>query len=345
MKFRNSSRLAAAIGLAASMCLSGSQAPASEPAAVKPVSLPGGAAGIGFDDLRFAPSLGVVLVPAGRSGFLDLVDPAGGTVTSISGFSEAATYGGGHGQGVTSADEGAGLLFATDRTSGDLVVLDSKSRKIVSRTRLGGPPDYVRYVPATRELWVTSPDKDRIEVFRLGSEAAPKAVSVGFIAVKGGPESLVIDSKRVRAYAHLWEGETVAIDIAGRKIAATWKNGCKGSRGIALDEARGLLFAGCAEGKATVLSVTDGHQVSSASSGDGVDIIDYDPASRRLYLPGGKSANMAIFDVSPEGMLSLRRVVPTAEGGHCVAAAPNGTAYVCDPKKGRLLAFREGPGR
>ena len=74
--------------------------------------------------------------------------------------------------------------------------------------------------------------------------------------------------------------------------------------------------------------------------GDGVDIIDYDAGSRRLFLPGGKSATMAIFDVSADGKLSLLRTVPTAEGSHCVAAAPKGTAFVCDPKKGRLLVFR-----
>ena len=37
--------------------------------------LPGGESGIGFDDMGFAPSIHKVLVPAGRSGNLDLIDP------------------------------------------------------------------------------------------------------------------------------------------------------------------------------------------------------------------------------------------------------------------------------
>ena len=40
------------------------------------IEIPGGSAGIGFDDLRFAPASGRVLVPAGRTGVLALVDPA-----------------------------------------------------------------------------------------------------------------------------------------------------------------------------------------------------------------------------------------------------------------------------
>src|ERR1019366_399675 len=43
--------------------------------AISPVPLPGGAPGIGFDDLRYAPVLGQILAPGGRTGNLDLVDP------------------------------------------------------------------------------------------------------------------------------------------------------------------------------------------------------------------------------------------------------------------------------
>ncbi len=72
--------------------------------------LPGGKSGIGFDDMGFAPSLHKVLVPAGRSGNLDLIDPDTKQVTAIGGFSSRTSFGGGHGEGVTSADEGRGLL-------------------------------------------------------------------------------------------------------------------------------------------------------------------------------------------------------------------------------------------
>jgi hypothetical protein len=93
-----------------------------------------------------------------------------------------------------------------------------------------------------------------------------------FIAVSGGPESLVIDKTHERAYTHLWVGKTVAIDTRRHTIVATWANGCTDSRGIALDEKRGFLFAGCSEGKAVVLDVNhDGQQLSSLTYGSGVD--------------------------------------------------------------------------
>ena len=135
---------------------------------------------------------------------------------------------------------------------------------------------------------------------------------------------------------------TVSANCAAvRAVTATWENGCTGSRGIALDGPGRFLFAGCAEGKAVVLDTRSGKTVSSLAAGDGVDIIDYDPTLSHLYVPGGKSATMAVMGVSREGQLSLLGTLPTAAGAHCVAAA-KGTVFVCDPTKGRLLVFRDG---
>src|SRR5215471_1346127 len=322
-------------GLAASFLLAAGVAAAqthsgSAPTA-KPVEIPGGAPGIGFDDLGFARSLGKILAPAGRAGGLALVDPEGGRVAVIPGFSAKKDYGGGHDDGVTSADEGKGWIFATDRTALLLDVVDPRAGKIVSSTKLASGPDYVRFVEQTGELWVTEPDKERVEIFRLSDAKPPVPAHEAFVAVTGGPESLVVDPKAGRAYTHLWQGKTAVLDVKARRVVATWANGCKGSRGIALDPARGYLFAGCAEGKAVVLEAATGKEVSSLSSGSGVDIIDYDAKVSHLYLPGGRSATMAVLAVSAEGKLSLLGEVDTAEGSHCVATDGNRNVFVCDP--------------
>jgi hypothetical protein len=39
-------------------------------------------------------------------------------------------------------------------------------------------------------------------------------------------------------------------------------------------EDHGFLLVGCTEGKAVVMNAADGRQLSSATAGDGVDIID-----------------------------------------------------------------------
>jgi hypothetical protein len=306
------------------------------------IVVPAGEGGIGFDDLQYSALLGRVLVPAGRTGSLALIEPGTGRVTTIGGFSSQSAFGGGHGEGITSVSEGRSLLFVTDRTSRELDVLDPKTRKIVARAKLASSPDYVRFVEPTGEIWVTEPDKDRIEVFRLPAGASPKPEHVSFISVPGGPESLVVDGARKRAYSNLWTGTTVAADLESHAVAERWKNGCRDSRGIALDASRGFLFVGCAEGTAAVLDlVHGGRELGRARSGSGVDIIDYDSRIGHLYFPGAKSATMAVFGVAASGTLSLLGEFPTAESAHCVVSDQHGTAYVCDPKRGRLLAIHD----
>jgi DNA-binding beta-propeller fold protein YncE len=312
------------------------------PEIAKPTSLamPDGAAGIGFDDLGFSPTLHRVLAPGGRSGKLDLVDPKTQTIQSVSGFStDADKFGGGHGEGTTSADVGGGQIFASDRSRGEVAVVDPKTMKITSSTKLAGGPDYVRWIEPTSEVWVTEPNKKQIEVFTLDKG---KLVHKSAIAIAGGPESLVVDATRGRAYTHTWEDATVAIDLAKHAEVTRWKNGCKGSRGIALDEKRALLFVGCDEGKATVLDLAhDGKLLGSATTGKGVDIIAYNAALAHLYVPGGDSASLTILGVGKDGKLSVLGSIATAEDSHCVAADDAAHAYVCDPKHGALLVVTD----
>jgi len=306
------------------------------------VALPDGSGGVGFDDLRYDATLGQLLVPAGRTGNVDLVDPSTQVVTPITGFSAQPRFNGGHDDGPTSADAGHGLIFVADRTTRRLNVIDPATRAIVASAMLASSPDYVRYVAPTGELWVTEPDQEQIEVFTLSDAQKPVPARAGVIVVKGGPESLVIDPQRQRAYTHLWDGATVAIDLKNRTLVAQWPNGCGGSRGIALDSAHGWLFAGCAEGKAVVLDVDhDGRQLASLAVGAGVDVIDYNPTLAHLYLPGSTSASMAIVGVSATGALSLLGTATTAAGAHCVAADNQHHAWVCDPNHGQLLRITD----
>jgi DNA-binding beta-propeller fold protein YncE len=299
--------------------------------------LPGGEGGIGFDDLRFSQELGKLLVPAGRSGRLDLVDPRTRAIVEISGFSSSREGARGHSQGTTSADFGDGRIFASDRSEQSLVVIDPATRRINARIKLGGAPDYVRWVAPIREVWVSEPGSKRIETFRL---TGPGLVPAGNIEVADGPESLEIDPPRNRVYSNTWHDKTIAIDLGSRAIAAQWSNGCRGARGLAVDTARGFAFVGCTEGKAVVLDAAhDGKVLGTAKAGKGVDIIAFSAKVSHLYVPGGDAANLTVLEVSDAGGLKVLGTVAAADDAHCVAADADGNVYVCDPGKGRLLVF------
>ena len=327
------------------LVLFGVPAPGATPrpeGASRAIAIPGGEGGIGFDDLRWSAALRRVLLPAGRTGALALVDPGAGTVDLLTGFAAQAGYSGGHGEGITSVDEGEkGLLYVTDRTAQRLDVVDPASRRIVAGTALGASPDYVRWIPSTREVWVTEPEAERIEIFRAGERTTDAPKADGAIRVAGGPESLVFDAKDGVAFSHLWKGRSVAIDAKAHRIAAEFENGCDGSRGIALDAERGFLFVGCAEGRAVSLDTRSHKILGRAETGGGVDIIAYGPAASRLYVPGGKSGTLTILDVSGDGRLAKRHTVATAAGVRAVAVDDAGTAVLPDPRGGRVLVVED----
>jgi hypothetical protein len=310
--------------------------------ALSPIALPGADGPVGFDDLRFSTELRRVVVPAGRTGRVVLVDPEDHATEAIAGFSSSRRAGRGHGESTTSADTGEGLVFASDRTRQELVVADPKAKKIVTRVKLGGGPDYVRWVAPLREVWVTEPGKKVVETFRLEGGAAPKLTRTGTIAVPDGPESLEIDAGRRRAYANTWHDVTMEIDLQSRKVSAQWKNGCGGARGLALDPRRGFVFVGCDEGKAVALDAGhDGKVVGEARSGNGVDVIAYAADLSHLYVPGADAADLTIVGVASDGALTVLGKFPTAHEAHCVTADDRKNAYVCDPEHGRLLALRD----
>ena len=309
------------------------------------IAVPDGAKGIGYDDLQYAPGLKRILVPAGRTGRLVLIDPATKAVVSIAGFSSAASFGGGHGQGTTSAAElpGAdGRIVATDRGSREIKLVSAKTSSIVGSIKLAAGPDYVRAVPLTGEVWVTEPGRKQIEVIRVDPKAAGGLAHVANISVPDGPESLVIDGERGRAYSHTWAGQSFAIDLKTRKVVSSWRNGCRGSRGIALDPKRGWLFAGCAEGKATVVDLATEKVLSTAETGTDVDSIAYSPTLGHLYVPGGGSADLSILNVASDGTLSVLGKVPTAADAHTAAPDPETrSVFVGTPEHGAVLVIRD----
>jgi outer membrane protein assembly factor BamB len=303
---------------------------------VEPVPLPDGAAGIGLDDLRYSSTMRGVLVPAGRTGDVDIVDGRTRAVSVIPGFSVQATFDGGHDFGATSAEEVDGTLYVTDRTTERIYAVDPARGAITASAALAASPDYVRDAGGG-ELWVTEPDAEQIEIFRRSD-----LTSIATVAVPGGPESLVIDGVRGRAYAHADGGLTVAIDLAGRAVVDTWSNGCTTPKGIALDAARGLLVVGCGEGALVSLDVAGGGSVvGQLTYGNGLDVLGYDPERRHVYAPGGKSGSLGIVELAVGGAMQLVRSVATASGAHCATSDGAGTVYVCDPDGGRLLVIED----
>jgi DNA-binding beta-propeller fold protein YncE len=306
------------------------------------IALPGAPPGIGLDDLRFSGDISKVLIPAGRTGNLDLLDPSTGMLTSVDGFTSSPTYSGDATQGATSADEGNGLVYVVDRTSKKLSVVDPKGLAIKQSVALAAVPDLVRYVPSTMEVWVTEPASQQIEVFTLPADPTKSPpVSVKTIPVSGGPEGLAIDSDGDRAYTSSTASTTYSIDIAKRAVAQQWANGCGTTRDIVVDPSRKLFVVGCDEGQIIVLAIPGGATLGSATVGAGLDELAYDPSRGRVYAQSPTAGSMAVVDLTATGSTTLRGSIGTAMGGRGAVATGGGSVYVGNPALGQLLLIRD----
>ena len=128
---------------------------------------------------------------------------------------------------------------------------------------------------------------------------------------------------------------------------ASWPAGCgaAGPRGLALDEARRLLFVACTDG-AVVRDVghrREGKEVGRLKTAGGVDNIDYAAKRGLLFIASGQDGTLTIARVNATGALAAVSSIPTAKGARCVVVAADGTAYVADSAGGRLIVVKPPP--
>jgi hypothetical protein len=280
---------------------------------------------IDFDDLRWSPDLGRVLVPAGGLDHAVVIDPASRAAVDI-----------GDGDAVQSVDGGAGLVFELARGARRIDVFDAASGERVAQATLeGGGLDYVRFSASRRELWVTEPGASRVEILAVDEAGTPSTVAAVDVA---SPEGLVIDDVRGVAYTHS-RGELAAIDLATRAVTR-WPTGCDGDHGFPqVDVARGLVFAGCQDAEVVVLDAASGEVRDRHHLGGGATILAYSEALHHFYLKADPGQTVQILGVSADGTLELLGELLAGRQGHCMAADDRGGLWVCDASRGRILRF------
>ena len=304
------------------------------------IALPGGPP-VGMDYLAYDAAHGRVWVPAGNTGNVDVVEVATGKVTAVGGFPTAPPRRPGRPRmGPSSATVGEGTAWIGNRADGTVCAVDSGSLTRGACVHLPSMPDGLTYVAPTDEVWVTTPRDQTITIVDVsGKTHAPLAT----IKIEGDPEGLVVDAARGVFYTNLEDKDrTLAIDVRTRKIVASWSAGCgaEGPRGLAIDEARGLLFVACTDGAVARDLRHQGKEVGRLKTAGGVDNIDYSAKRGLLFVASGKDGTLTIARVDATGALKAVASSPTAPGARCVVVDGDGTAYVADSAGGRLIVVK-----
>ena len=144
-------------------------------------------------------------------------------------------------------------------------------------------------------------------------------------------EGYAVDAKRGRFYTNLEDkDQTLAIDLKTQKTIATWNPSCgkEGPHGLRIDAADGHLFVACSTQAEVLDAGHDGAVLSKIDTGDGVDDLDYAPATHMLYVGAARAAQLTIAHADPNGHLTVVARVPTQAGARNAVVVKDGTVYL-----------------
>lgn len=312
----------------------------------RPVPLPGATGVVSLDYLACERSAGRVWIPAGNTASVDVLDIASGKLSRIEGFTtkEVEARGKKRQMGPSSATVGEGFVYVGNRADSQVCAIDAAKLVRGDCITLATPPDGLQYVATTHEVWVTTPRDKSITILDASKPAKLKAK--GKIALDGEPEGYAVDNTHGVFYTNLEDKDkTLVIDVRARKVTATWEPQCgsEGPRGLALDVTRGLLFVACTDRVETLDAAHAGALLSKLDTGGGVDNIDYLDSRQQLYVAAGKAGTLSVAHVGDQGVLTLLANPPGADGARVVVVDGSGTAYLADPKQGRILVLTPSP--
>ncbi len=333
-------RLAVLALVAASLAAAaaaGSARAAEAPYTVRMQPLPGASgAGILMDYIAFDPATRSVWAPAGNTGLVAVIDTAGGTVRQIDGFPTAEMGTGERRRkvGPSSVTVGEGSVYVGNRGDSTVCAFNPRSLARGACHRLDSMPDGLAYVAATKEVWVTTPRDKSIRL--LDAATLEEKAKLTF---DGNPEGFAVDGKRGRFYTNLEDKDrTLALDVKTHKTLATWNPACgaDGPHGLRVDAAAGQLFVACSTRVEVLDAAHDGAVLSSLDTGDGVDDIDYSPATHRLYAGAARAGRLTIASADAHGKLTLVAAVPTHLGARNPAVTDQGAVYLAHSALGGL---------
>jgi DNA-binding beta-propeller fold protein YncE len=266
---------------------------------------------------------------------VEVLDTRAGTVLrSLSGFHEP--------QGIGQPLAG-NVVAVANGGSGDLVLLDRASFRVIRSVPLGDDADNVRFDPATRRFYVGYGSGAIGAVSEDGARA-------GDVQLSGHPESFQLESRGSRIYVNVPGARHIAVvDRASMKLQTTWPvTTASANYPMALDEDGHRLFVGCRRpAKVLVYETTTGKETGVFDIVGDTDDMFYDAKRKRLYVAGGEGF-IDVLDGRETGRLNRLAHVATTAGARTALLVPaDDRLYLAVPRRGnhpaeiRIYAVRD----
>lgn len=218
-------------------------------------------------------------------------------------------------------DPVSGLIWADSAQKSLAIAFSPKTFKPVAQVKVLEDADGMTYDAASKTIFVSGGDGNGFTPINPATKTAYPDIALG-----SSPESHVADGKGNLYVAMIDAGTIIRIDTATRQIIATWPTtGCTKPTGLALDEAKRLLFASGRGGTLDVLNADTGAVVATLPIDKGTDAAAFDPVRHRAFSSNGAGTLSVVDDSATPKLLGN---VSTQKGARTVAVDPaSGDVY------------------
>jgi DNA-binding beta-propeller fold protein YncE len=182
-------------------------------------------------------------------------------------------------------------IFVTDGQAGALKIFDGRNYQPRGSVALAKDADSIGYDVSRGYLYVVNGGKDVGEKYSLLSVVDTTAEkTVAEIRIEGETlEAMALDVFRPRVYVNnRATNRVMVIDRLKNTVTASWPVTLgKDNVALAVDEQHQRLFVGCRDGSVAVIDSNTGRELEALTITKGVDDMEFDATSKRLYAIGG----------------------------------------------------------
>lgn len=209
-------------------------------------------------------------------------------------------------------------VFVSVAGNHEVAVVDSKSLKVLARVPAGQFPDGLAYSPEVHKVYVSDEAGGKETVIDTRTNRVLATIDMG-----GEVGNTKYDSGSRLIFANVQTtNELVAIDPQKDQIVGRhFLKGGNGAHGLFIDAQKRLAFAACEEDSKLLVVDLNNYQVTQVfSTGEGPDVLAFDPALERLYV-GTESDVVSVFQLH-ERTLEKLADDPIAPNAHSVSVDP-----------------------
>ena len=218
-------------------------------------------------------------------------------------------------------------IFVTDGTgtptlgvgeSGAVRIYDGKTYEEIRKVDLLADADSIAYDPATKLLYVKNGGEDAkvdyslITILKTNGDKVGEikvdSDTIGDLVFERGSSKLFVpetDKKRKKKTIRVF-------DRTSHEQLASWPDPHSTHDGVMdLDERNHRLFAGEPEGLVTVFDSDSGREVTTLPIGTGMDGLEYDEDSKRLYITCGDDGQIYVYEQKDPDHYALLGKIPS----------------------------------